>query len=557
MSRERIFEHNSSYILRVFPRSPIHCRCTLTWRWSFLRTAQVHTVQSFLSFFEYAQCCESWEYVSTRIPLALHQFDSDLYESDFPNTIIFCCSKLRQVGHWHLPDRAPSRRTYGFWHSLSQSLLSQSGVVNLDVRSLKAIVVRAPISVRSMINCSVIWNSCFTDFWSWFWVYRRFSKKSRPRWTAAGIVTFMNIRHTALFTSIHLLDFHHKPFVRSSSRSPWEVLIETCEFYVVIFCFHLWNSRIFQNFWTQQVSPSLLSNYCSKIHNQKIPVFPEFHLCRQVSPLLQPSTHQGTHLSAFLENSTLRRILNFWLPSRQVSLWMFWVSKGSSTQSDGSRLRNLSRQLMSSSLLWSLILPQTCLLFVLVSSSLSFSGSLSSWNSERSKKIWAQQRKQKWLMLYKWKRLFHSPRVKLPFVKMSASWCLKQTCLIWILGSRLILSNNQSRATLWVLDKCLTVGFSAFDDHLSHGFSVHKNKKLSTTSRSSHVGRNVINIIQIEIRAWLDLVFHVWSYATGFTGTPDHWICWFGLVRIETLQLTNPKDQARKFRPCVNLHPEN
>ena len=32
------------------------------------------------------------------------------------------------------------------------------------------------------------------------------------------------------------------------------------------------------------------------------------------------------------------------------------------------------------------------------------------------------------------------------------------TYLIWILGSKLILSNNQSRATLWVLETCLTVG---------------------------------------------------------------------------------------------------
>ena len=32
------------------------------------------------------------------------------------------------------------------------------------------------------------------------------------------------------------------------------------------------------------------------------------------------------------------------------------------------------------------------------------------------------------------------------------------TCLTWISGSKLILSNNQSSATLWVLDTCLIVG---------------------------------------------------------------------------------------------------
>ena len=34
--------------------------------------------------------------------------------------------------------------------------------------------------------------------------------------------------------------------------------------------------------------------------------------------------------------------------------------------------------------------------------------------------------------------------------------------IIWILGSTLILSNNQSRATLWVLETCLIVGLLPF-----------------------------------------------------------------------------------------------
>ena len=55
-------------------------------------------------------------------------------------------------------------------------------------------------------------------------------------------------------------------------------------------------------------------------------------------------------------------------------------------------------------------------------------------------------------------RLFHSSRVKLPFVNTSASWFLDSTYLIWIFGSKLILSNNQPNATLWVLDTWLIVG---------------------------------------------------------------------------------------------------
>ena len=58
----------------------------------------------------------------------------------------------------------------------------------------------------------------------------------------------------------------------------------------------------------------------------------------------------------------------------------------------------------------------------------------------------------------KQRRWSHSSRVKLPFVNASASWSLVSTYLIWIFGSKLILSNNQSSATLWVLDTCLIVG---------------------------------------------------------------------------------------------------
>ena len=70
----------------------------------------------------------------------------------------------------------------------------------------------------------------------------------------------------------------------------------------------------------------------------------------------------------------------------------------------------------------------------------------------------AKQVELKWLMLNNWRRLFHSSRVNLPLVKMSASWCLVSMYRIWILDSRLILSNNLSKATLWVLDTCLIVG---------------------------------------------------------------------------------------------------
>ena len=49
-----------------------------------------------------------------------------------------------------------------------------------------------------------------------------------------------------------------------------------------------------------------------------------------------------------------------------------------------------------------------------------------------------------------------------PLSKMYANWFLVSTYLIWILGSKLILSNNQSRATLWVKVTSLIVRLLPF-----------------------------------------------------------------------------------------------
>ena len=122
--------------------------------------------------------------------------------------------------------------------------------------------------------------------------------------------------------SSHPLDFGRKFVVRSNRLSPCEVqLLEIYQKLVANFSASSFrNSLNFLNFRMQQVSLSLLSHDCSMIQIQKIPMIPYFYLSRQVSPPLQPSTRQGLHLSAFLENSTLRRVLNFFLPSCQVSL---------------------------------------------------------------------------------------------------------------------------------------------------------------------------------------------------------------------------------------------
>ena len=67
---------------------------------------------------------------------------------------------------------------------------------------------------------------------------------------------------------------------------------------------------------------------------------------------------------------------------------------------------------------------------------------------------WLQENIETFMMLNRRRRWFHSSRVKWLLVNMSASWFLVSTHLVWTL----ILSNNQSSATLWVLDTCLIVG---------------------------------------------------------------------------------------------------
>ena len=47
---------------------------------------------------------------------------------------------------------------------------------------------------------------------------------------------------------------------------------------------------------------------------------------------------------------------------------------------------------------------------------------------------------------------------EIPFGQDVCELVFERMYLIWILGSRLIRSNNQSRATLWVLETCLIVG---------------------------------------------------------------------------------------------------
>ena len=71
-------------------------------------------------------------------------------------------------------------------------------------------------------------------------------------------------------------------------------------------------------------------------------------------------------------------------------------------------------------------------------------------------------------------------------------WC---RCIwFWFLGSRLIRSNGQSRATLWVLETCSHCRTSAFDNHFDYNFIVLKHMQHSFLTRGLDIEENRINV---------------------------------------------------------------
>ena len=116
----------------------------------------------------------------------------------------------------------------------------------------------------------------------------------------------------------------------------------------------------------------------------------------------------------------------------------------------------------------------------------------------------------KMLILNRWRRLFHSSRVKFLLVRMS-------TYLIWISGSRLILSNNPSSATLWVLDTCFIVGLLPlmiilvhfvmdrailFTDHKISGLPMRAKKRHFRTICEQTVDNSPTDAISSSLNCW-------------------------------------------------------
>ena len=107
----------------------------------------------------------------------------------------------------------------------------------------------------------------------------------------------------------------------------------------------------------------------------------------------------------------------------------------------------------------------------------SFLGSLRHGVRFLIEKTWQQENIEKFMMLNKRRRWFHSSRVK----KSLSLTCLRvgfwyQPYLIWICGSKWILSNNQSSATLWVQGTCLIVGLVSSEIILITASLSHKCK---------------------------------------------------------------------------------
>ena len=129
------------------------------------------------------------------------------------------------------------------------------------------------------------------------------------------------IRLDQLFLhSSHPLDFGRKlvALVAQPLRlSPCEVqLLETCEKVCGHFLLPV------KNLWITGRNRFPRHIFLMIVRGSRFRKLPWFvtYMSRQVSPLLQPIIRQNMHISAFLENPTLRRVLNFLLPSRQVFL---------------------------------------------------------------------------------------------------------------------------------------------------------------------------------------------------------------------------------------------
>ena len=208
----------------------------------------------------------------------------------------------------------------------------------------------------------------------------------------------------------------------------------------------------FLKYWKRQVSPrpfsmqqaylSLYSRERSRIQVQRTPTIPGSLVCRQVSPRCHPSTRQSLVLGTSSSLEFLLVLLAGFpaamsFPRSEDVIRFFADEELAGTNEDkfiavGLDVATLLSSPFCSCTVFAIFLEQVIKLEFLV-----------------------QQVELKWLILNRWRRLFPLITCEIPFGQnvFDLTICVNVSNLN--LGSRLILSNNQSSATLWVLDTCL------------------------------------------------------------------------------------------------------
>ena len=279
---------------------------------------------------------------------------------------------------------------------------------------------------------------------------------------------------------------------------------------------------------------------------RKFPWFLTF-ICR--GKFLRHFSHQTAKVCIFQLSLRTWRCVRFWIsscPRVRFPCRCFEYPWAFSTQSGASRMRNsrLDVRFIAVGFEFPTILSSSfcsCILFAVVLGKLV------------KLKFWSQQVELKWMMVNKLRKMFHSSHVKLPLVNMTASWCLVSMYQIWIFGCRLILSNNQSRTTLWVLDACLIVGLLPFIIILITTSLSSRTYNIAPHWKISHLSRNVINIIriQIDVLSWI-LVFHV---GCGVPRQVSLWLLIFGFVNLVLWWMKYFNRWVPRIT-FVNLHPE-
>ena len=112
-------------------------------------------------------------------PLEFHRISVDpiqIFEMARLQKPFNCLSKLQLVYRWSFPDRTPSRQRRMFGFFALWTTLSHIRGYPLRISWSQSIVDKPVISTWYMINLSIVWISCLTDFNGWFLVDLDFRK---------------------------------------------------------------------------------------------------------------------------------------------------------------------------------------------------------------------------------------------------------------------------------------------------------------------------------------------------------------------------------------------